>query len=125
VSWGVGISLLNEVLPQDADQRGLQVRLSPTTGWPAIDVETGLDGLAPGTTLIYEVWAPRGVKPTVTPYAMDQAWHEHFASPTTLQPGWNTVEWRLPDMNGVNAIGLQFNNADGWGGRLYLCEVSW
>jgi hypothetical protein len=125
VSWGVGISLRNERLPHDTDQRALQVRLSPTTGWPAIDVESGLDGLAPGTTVTYQVWAPRGAKPTVTPYATDQGGHVHFAGPTALQPGWSALEWRVPEMDGVRAIGLQFNNADAWGGRYYLGEVSW
>jgi hypothetical protein len=125
VSWGVGISLRNEALPHDADQRALQVRLSPSAGWPAIDVETGLEGLAPGTTVSYQVWAPRGARPTVTPYATDQDWHEHFVNQTALQPGWNTVQWHVPEMNGVRAIGLQFNNADAWGGRFYLGDVSW
>jgi hypothetical protein len=43
----------------------------------------------------------------------------------TLQPGWNTIEWQVPDVDGVAAIGLQFNNPDAWGGRFYLDEVNW
>jgi hypothetical protein len=56
---------------------------------------------------------------------MDQDWQEHFASQATLQAGWNTITWRVPQQNGVRAIGLQFNNSAAWGGRVYLDEVAW
>jgi hypothetical protein len=125
VSWGVGIAARNALLPRDADERALQIRLEPTSGWPAIGVQDGLEGLTPGKTVSYLVWAPSGTTITVTPYAMDQGWQEHFASPVALKPGWNTLEWRVPQMDGVRAIGLQFNNTAAWGGRLYFDDVAW
>jgi hypothetical protein len=125
VSWGVGITLRNGTVPHDFDQRGLEVRLTPATGWPAIAVSTGLEGLVTGKTLTYQLWAPRGVRPTVTPYAVDRGLQEHDAPTVTLQPGWNTIEWQVPEVDGVTAIGLQFNNPDAWGGRFYLDEVNW
>jgi hypothetical protein len=125
VSWGVGIEIRNALTPHDSDERALQVRLAPATGWPAMGVQTGLDGLVPGRTVVYKLWAPNGADVTVTPYAMDQDWQEHFASQATLQAGWNTITWRVPQQNGVRAIGLQFNNSAAWSGRFYLDEVAW
>jgi hypothetical protein len=125
VNWGVGIAARNALLPRDADERALQVRLDPTSGWPAIAVEAGLEGLAPGKTVSYQIWAPRGTTITVTPYATDQGWQVHFVSPAALKPGWNTLEWRVPELDGVRAIGLQFNNTGAWGGRVFLDQVAW
>jgi hypothetical protein len=125
VNWGVGIAVRNSLVPRDAATRALQVRLSPALGWPAIDVQTGLDGLTPGKTITYELWAPNGARITVTPYATDQGWQEHFATASSLQPGWNTITWKVPKQNGVRAIGLQFNDDAAWGGRVYLDEVAW
>ncbi|MBJ7600170.1 hypothetical protein [Candidatus Nephthysia bennettiae] len=125
VNWGVGIAIRNALTPHDADERALLIRLAPTAGWPAVDVQTGLEGLAPGKTVVYKLWAPSGAKVTVTPYATDQGWQEHFVNQSTLQPGWNTITWRVPQQEGIRAIGLQFNDGAAWGGRLYLDEVAW
>lgn len=124
VGWGVGIDIRNALTPHDADERALEVRLAPAAGWPAIEVQTGLDGVVPGGTVVYKLWAPGGSNVTVTPYATDKGLQEHFAGQVALQPGWNVIAWRVPQQNGVRAIGLQFNNAAAWGGRLYLGEVA-
>jgi hypothetical protein len=125
VNWGVGIAVRSALLPNDADERGLLVRLAPTAGWPAIEVQSGLEGLAPGKTVVYKLWVPRGARLTVTPYATDQGGQEHFANPAALQSGWNVIAWRVPQQDGVRAIGIQFNDGAAWGGRLYLDEVAW
>jgi hypothetical protein len=125
VMWGVGLAARNGLVPHDADERALQVRLEPTAGWPAIAVQSGLDGLVAGRAVSYQLWAPKGTPVTVTPYVIDQGGQEHFASPVAPKPGWNTLEWRVPDVDGVRAIGFQFNNTAAWGGRFYVDQVAW
>jgi hypothetical protein len=125
VSWGVGIAARSTLLPHDSEERALLVRLEPTSGSPAIAVQSGLEGLSAGRTVSYQVWAPRAASATVTPYVTDLEGREHFGQPRSLAEGWNMLQWRVPAVDGVASLGLQFDNPAGWGGRLYLDEVAW
>jgi hypothetical protein len=125
VNWGGHISLRNSTVPHDASHRALQVRVGAARDWPAIDVQTRLEGLRPGKQVTYQVWAPAGARLTVTPYATDSSWQERFVTTSQLAPGWNQVTWQVPQVDGIRAIGLQLNDDSSWGGRIYLDSVAW
>ena len=75
--------------------------------------------------LIAKVFDPlfSGARVAVTTYATDQGAQEHFAATSSLEPGSNTIAWRIPKQDGV--AGIQFKDDAAWGGRLYLGEVAW
>jgi hypothetical protein len=95
------------------------------TGYPGAYGTTGLTGLAPGSTVTYDIDDPSGAPVQIIPFAQDGSWTVHFAPSTTLAAGWNTVSWVVPDETGITAIGLQVNDPNSWTGQLVLASAGW
>jgi hypothetical protein len=125
VSWGNTLAVSNETGTAYSGSHGLALDVSGT-GWPAAGVTSGLSGVAPGTVVSYQVWAPAGVSAGISPMLFDSGWHASVLANHDLQPGWNTVTFTIPPgINGVNELGLQVNDGGGWAGRLVLDDVTW
>jgi hypothetical protein len=125
VSWGSTLSVANETRTAYSGSHGLALDVTGT-GWPAIGVHSGLGGVGPGTIVTYHVWAPTGVSAGVSPMLFDSGWHASVLANQQLQPGWNTITFTVPpSTNGVNELGLQINDGNGWAGRLVLDDVTW
>jgi hypothetical protein len=123
VSWGSTLALSNETGTAWSGSHGLALDVSGT-GWPAAGAS--VSGVGAGTVVSYKVWAPSGVSAGVSPMLYDSGWHASVLANQTLQPGWNTVTFTIPpSTNGVNFLGLQVNDGNGWAGRLVLDDVTW
>jgi hypothetical protein len=123
IRWGSTVSVSNESGTAFTGTHGLALDISGT-GWPAVGVTSGLNGVGPGSIVSYRVWAPGGVSAGVSPMLFDSGWHASVLANQQLQPGWNTITFAVPpSTNGINVLGLQVNDGNGWAGRLVLDSV--
>ncbi|HEX8976055.1 MAG TPA: cellulase family glycosylhydrolase [Solirubrobacteraceae bacterium] len=125
VSWGSTLTVGNESGTAFTGTHGLALDISGT-GWPAAGVTGGLAGIGAGTVVSYRVWAPAGASVSVSPVVFDGSWRTTVLAAQALTAGWNLVRFTVPvGTSGVNEIGLQVNDSNGWSGRLVLDTVGW
>ena len=124
VSWGSTLSVSNEAGTAYSGSHGLALDVSGS-GYPATGVSANLSGVGPGATVSYRVWAPAGVSAGLAPMVFDSNWNVTVLSAQQLAPGWNTVTFTIPAVNGVRTLGLQVNDGTNWQGRLVLDDVTW
>jgi hypothetical protein len=125
VQWGTTVSVANTTSVAFSGTHSLALNVTGT-GWPGIFVTSGLAGLTSGSAVTYHVYSPSNSGVNISPYACDGSWATNFAaSTTTLSAGWNTITWQIPSQAGLNCIGLQVNDDNGWSGQLALDAVSW
>lgn len=124
-SWGQ-VSVANTTSEAHTGTHGLAIDLHPSgADWPG--VETAFpSGLASGKQVTYWLYEPSGsTLQSVQPYVADLSWNDVMVAPVALEPGWNEVSWTVPSVNGVDAVGMEINNGNGWNGQLVLDSVSW
>jgi hypothetical protein len=82
-------------------------------GHSAVGTSEGLDGVEPGSTVTYHVYAAQS-ETTVTPFVRDANYAATMASSVTLPRGqWTTVTWTVPSVSEVGAIGLDASSGTG------------
>jgi hypothetical protein len=124
ISWGSTLSVSNESGTAFTGTHGLALDVSGS-GWPATGVTSGLNGVGPRSIVSYRVWAPAGVSVGVSPMLFDSGWHASVLGNQQLQAGWNTITFTVPpSTNGINELGVQVNDGNGWAGRLVLDSVA-
>jgi len=127
-AWGP-VTAVNDTKAAFTGTHSLAITLSPTSrSWPAVQVNHPT-GLSAGMPVTCEVFTPAGSTITgVQPYVTDLNWSESFAPMTKTTPGaWTKVTWRVPSVNGFNALGLQVSD-DGttaWSGTIHLDTVTY
>jgi endoglucanase len=124
VRWGSTLALSNETGLGFTGTHGLAIDISGT-GYPALGVDSNLAGLGPGASVTYHVWAPADVSAGVAPMVFDGNWNVTVLGNQPLSPGWNTVSFTIPNVNGLKVLGLQVNDGSGWAGRLVLDSVAY
>ena len=103
---------------------GLSLQITGA-GYPGFYGTSGLSSLTSGDTVTDEIDNPSGAAVRIQPFVQDSGWAVHFAPPTTLSSGWNSVTWTVPPQSGMNAIGLQVNDPNNWSGQLVLGSLGW
>jgi len=124
VGWGTQVSIANTTSLAYSGTHSLAVTMTGMD-WPGIDVTRGLGGLASGSTVTFHVYSPSSGSAGIQPYACDGSWNENYVANTALAAGWNTITWKIPSQSGLNCIGFQINDDNGWSGRLALDAVTW
>ena len=125
VKWGTTLTVSNEQSLVWTGSHALALDLSGR-GQPAVGVDSELQGLRPGSVVSYHVWAPTGAPVTITPALTALNWHVTLLGPATLAPGWNALNFTVPDtLSTIRVLGLQVDDRRGWKGRLALDDVSW
>ncbi len=106
-------------------KRALALRLPGRRGYPSVRTRRKLASLLPGAEVTYRIFSPVARRLAAAPYVTDGDWRQHFAPGTALQPGWNTVTFTVPKVTGIQELGLQVNNSNGWKGTVVVDAISW
>jgi hypothetical protein len=123
VRWGSTLSVANESGTAFTGTHGLALNVSGT-GYPAVGESQNVAGLTSGALVTYEVWAPSGASVGVAPMILDGNYSATVMGNQPLAPGWNTLQFTIPQVSSVSVLGLQVNDSSGWTGRLVLDSVS-
>jgi len=94
-------------------------------GYPGLATYTGLGGLTTGMAVTYHLWSPSSSPVGITPFVYDGAWAGHFLATRSLAAGWNTVTFTVPTITGLQALGFQLQDSNGWTGAIELDAVTW
>lgn len=123
IHWGTQASLSNTTAVAYSGTHALGITISGA-GYPGIATSSNLSGLTTGSVVTYHIYAPAGARLGASTFACDGNWTTHNAGGgVSLSQGWNAVSWTIPQMNGLNCIGLQVNDSSGWTGQIELDAV--
>jgi len=107
---------------------GTHSLLITTSGdtYTAVGVHDGaVAHLRPGDKVSFHIWSS-GRNGSVQPFVQDDSYNAHKAGSTPLPArGWFTLNWTVPDVSSVHAIGLQLTNAGSAKLTIAIDALSW
>ena len=126
VAWGSTLAVANSTAVAFQGTHSLQVHLSGTADYPAVDEETSFSGLGPGVAITFHIYSPGASTVGVLPFIFDESWSPKFGNSTSLTAGWNTLGYTIPaTVTSYRGVGLQINNGVGYVGDIYLDAITW